>query len=70
MPKYGFQWWEEAKYYIEFEADSLEHAKELMKEACDVECDIEALPEMEQIFLKGDETWDFETLAEKPEEKI
>jgi hypothetical protein len=64
MPKFGFVWWEEGKYLIEFEADNLEHAKELMQEAHDIEMDIEVLPNMTQIFRKGDETWDFETLQQ------
>jgi hypothetical protein len=68
MPKYVFSYWEESKYAIEFEADSLEHAKELMKEAYEVECNVEELPEMERHYNKGDETWDFESLTELPEE--
>jgi hypothetical protein len=63
MPKYSFVFWEESKWGISFEADSLEHAKQLMDEAQEVE-GIQNLPEMEQFFKSGDETWDYETLME------
>jgi hypothetical protein len=63
MPKYSFVFWEESKWGISFEADSLEHAKQLMDEAQEVE-GIQNLPEMEQFFKSGDETWDYETLRE------
>jgi hypothetical protein len=63
MPKYSFVFWEESKWGISFEADSLEHAKQLMDEAQEVE-GIQNLPEMEQFFKSGDETWDYETLTE------
>jgi hypothetical protein len=63
MPKYSFVFWEESKWGISFEADSLEHAKQLMEEAQEVE-GIQNLPEMEQFFKSGDETWDYETLRE------
>jgi hypothetical protein len=63
MPKYSFVFWEESKWGISFEADSLEHAKQLMDEAQEVE-GIQNLPEMEQFFKSGDETWDYETLKE------
>jgi len=63
MPKYSFNFWEESKWAITFEADSLDHAKKLLAEA-EEEMGIEDLPEMERFFKKGDETWDVETLAE------
>jgi hypothetical protein len=63
MPKYSFVFWEESKWGVSFEADSLEHAKQLMDEAQEVE-GIQNLPEMEQFFKSGDETWDYETLRE------
>lgn len=64
MPKYAFTFWEESKWGIAFEADSLEHAKELLAEAYD-EMDVEGLPEVERFFIKGDEFWDMETLQER-----
>lgn len=63
MPRYSFNFWEQQKWGVSFEADNLEHAIALMKEAEEVE-GIQVLPEMEQFFKKGDETWDYETLAE------
>ncbi len=63
MPKYSFNFWEESKWGITFEADSLEHAKQLMNEAQEVE-GVDELPEVERFFKKGDETWDYETLKE------
>ncbi len=66
MPKYSFNFWEEQKWGITFEADNLEHAKQLMEEAQETE-GIQNLPEMEQFFKKGAETWDTETLTEVEE---
>ena len=63
MPKYSFNFWEESKWGITFEADSLEHAKQLMNEAQEVE-GVDELPEVERFFKKSSETWDYETLAE------
>lgn len=63
MPKYCFNFWEETKWGITFEADNLEHAQQLFREA-EEEMDIEGLPEIERFFKKGDETWDLSTLAE------
>jgi len=63
MPKYAFNFWEESKWAITFEADNLDHAKKLLAEA-EEEMDLDWLPEMERFFKKGDETWDSETLAE------
>ena len=64
MPKYSFSYWEETKWAITFEADNLEHAKQLIEEA-QAEADVDLLPEVEKFFKKGDETWDTETLEEK-----
>lgn len=64
MPKYSFNFWEETKWGVVFEADSLEHAKELMEESLNVD----DLPNVEKFFKKGDETWDTETLQEEKEE--
>jgi hypothetical protein len=63
MPKYSFNFWEESKWAITFEADSLEHAKQLMNEAEEVE-GVDELPEVERFFKKSNEIWDYETLAE------
>jgi hypothetical protein len=63
MPKYSFNFWEESKWGITFEADNLDHAKKLLAEA-EEEMDIDWLPQVERFFKKGDETWDIETLAE------
>jgi hypothetical protein len=63
MPKYAFNFWEESKWGITFEADNLDHAKKLLAEA-EEEMDIDWLPQVERFFKKGDETWDIETLAE------
>jgi len=63
MPKYSFNFWEESKWGITFEADSLEHAKQLMDEAQEVE-GVDELPEVERFFKKSNEIWDYETLTE------
>jgi hypothetical protein len=65
MPKYSFNFWEETKWGVVFEADNLEHAKELMEETLNVD----DLPNVEKFFKKGDETWDTETLQEEKGEK-
>lgn len=65
MPKFAFSFWEESKWGIVFEADNLEHAKQLLTEA-EEEMDVDALPEVERFFVKGDEFWDMETLMEQP----
>jgi hypothetical protein len=67
MPRYSFNLWEETKSVITFEADSLEHAKELLQEA-EQEMGVDELPEIKRYFQKGDETWDTETLAEIKED--
>jgi hypothetical protein len=66
MPRYSFNFWEEQKWGITFEADSLEHATQLMEEAQVAE-GVEDLPDMERFYKKGDETWDYETLTEVEE---
>jgi hypothetical protein len=67
MPKYSFNYWEETKCGISFEADNLEHAKKLLAEA-EEEMDLEWLPKMEKFFKKGHESWDIETLFEEKTE--
>lgn len=64
MAKYSFNFWEESKWSITFEADTLEHAKQLIAQAQE-ESDIDLLPQIEKHFKKGDETWDTETLTEE-----
>ncbi|CAB4137371.1 hypothetical protein UFOVP325_34 [uncultured Caudovirales phage] len=68
MPKYTFNFQENFKWGVSFEADNLEHAIALMKEAEATE-GIQNLPEMEQFFKSGDEDWDYETLAEEDTEE-
>jgi hypothetical protein len=67
MPKYSFNFWEEQKWGVVFEADNLEHAKQLFLEA-EENMGIDDLPNMERFFKKGDETWDYETLMELKED--
>lgn len=64
MPKYAFTLWEESKWGIMFEADNLEHAKQLLTEA-EEEMDVESLPYVDRFFIKGDEFWDIESLQER-----
>jgi hypothetical protein len=64
MPKYAFTIWEESKYAIVFEADSLEHAKELAQDNLDNECNADELPNAERFFRKGDENWLIEEMEE------
>lgn len=61
MAKFNFILWENTKYCIQFEAEDLEDAKKLLAEAED-EMDWEILPEAEQFFKKGDETWELDSL--------
>ena len=61
MPRYSLNYWEEQKWGISFEADSLEHAKELLDDTLDVD----ELPEVEKYFKKGDVNFDIDTLAEE-----
>jgi len=63
MPKYSLNYWEEGKYGIVFEADSPEHAKELLDDILDVD----DLPQVEKYFKKGDVYFDIDTLAEVEE---
>ena len=63
MPKYCFIIWEEAKYALTFEADNLEHAKQLIEEAQE-DYNADDLPNAERYFKKGDEFWDLESLFE------
>lgn len=54
MPKYQFVEHEYTKNIITFEADSLEHAKELMDEMLDVD----DLPNSEKFWKSGETDWD------------
>ena len=64
MPKYNFTIWEENKYNLTFEADSLEHAKQLAQENLEEIADADSLPNAERYFRKGDETWLIEEMEE------
>jgi hypothetical protein len=57
MPKYQFVEHEYTKNIITFEADSLEHAKELMDEMLDVD----DLPNSEKFWKSGETDWDTPT---------
>ncbi len=61
MPKYTFVVWEEAKYAVTFEADSEEHARELLDDTLNVD----DLPDAERVFVKGSEHWETDVLWEK-----
>lgn len=54
MPKYQFTEHEYTKRIITFEADSLEHAKELMDEMLDVD----DLPNSQKFWKSGETDWD------------
>jgi hypothetical protein len=54
MPKYTFRQYETTTHIVQFEADSLEHAKELMDEVFDVD----DLPESEKFWKNGQTDWD------------
>jgi hypothetical protein len=68
VPKFHFNYWEEAKYRIEFEAKDLAEAKELYLDATE-NGDIDGLPEMSKEWLKGSESWDDSTLEECEDDK-
>jgi len=57
MPKFQFVEHEYTKNIITFEADSLEHAKELMDDMIDVD----DLPESEKFWKSGETNWDLPT---------
>jgi hypothetical protein len=67
MPRYAFNLWEESKWTVSFNADNLEHAKELLLEAQE-ETSVEELPDVERYFRKGDEFCDTESLQEMKED--
>jgi len=54
MPKYQFVEHEYTKSIIIFEADSLEHAKELMEDIIDVD----DLPNSEKFWKSGETDWE------------
>lgn len=64
MPKYTFVIWEESKYAVTFEADSEEHARELLDDVYSEE----ELPNVESVFVKGHTHWDTKVLWEKKED--
>lgn len=68
MPKYNITIWEESKYNVSFEADSLEHAKQLAQKNLDEIADADSLPNAERYFRSGNETWEIETLTEVKED--
>lgn len=63
MPKYQFVEHEYTKNIITFEADSLEHAKELMEDMIDVDY----LPNSEKFWKSGETDWDEPTEIKETE---
>ncbi len=53
MPRFGFVEHEHIKRFIVFEADNLEHAKQLKEDAFS----IDDLPDAEEVWNKGDTAW-------------
>jgi len=64
MPNYNLTIWEQAKYNITFEADSLEHAKQLAQENLDEIADGDSLPNAVRFFRSGNETWEIDEIEE------
>jgi hypothetical protein len=64
MPKFTVRLYEEATYIVTFEADNLEHAKELLEDCYDPD----DLPAGEKYWRKGQEEFQMSTLAEKSDE--
>jgi hypothetical protein len=57
MPKYTVRVHEESTYIVQFEADSLEQAMELVDNAMDVD----DLPDSEKFWKNGQTNWDTPT---------
>jgi len=60
MPRYSFRFYENSVYIIEFDADNLDQAKQLIEDTIDVD----DLPNSEKSWKKGDEDWDTDSLTE------
>lgn len=65
MPRFRFVYWEEAKYFVEFDADNLEQAKELI----DGSVDVDDLPNVEKNWRKGSEELDAGSLTQITEDE-
>jgi hypothetical protein len=61
MPKFSIRVYEQTQYIIEFTADSIEHAKELLDAQ---PMDETELPEGTKYWRKGSDDWDIATLKE------
>lgn len=61
MPKFSIRVYEQTQYIVEFTADSLEHAKELL-DADPLSED--ELPEGAKYWRNGSDDWDLSTLKE------
>lgn len=61
MPKFSIRVYEQTQYIVEFTADSLEHAKELL-DADPLSED--ELPEGTKYWRNGSDDWDLSTLKE------
>jgi len=61
MPKFSIRVYEQTQYIIEFNADSLEHAKELLDAQ---PMDETELPDGTKYWRKGSDDWDLTTLSE------
>jgi hypothetical protein len=64
MPNYNLTILEYSKYNVKFEADSLEHAKQLAQENLDEISDADSLPNAERYFRQGNETWEIDEIQE------
>lgn len=60
MPKFSVVQLEDAKYIVQFEADNIEHAKELLEEATD----FEELPNSHRFWKNGATDFEMHTLTE------
>lgn len=64
MTKFTVRLYEEATYIVTFEADNLEHAKELLEDCLDPD----DLPDSEKDWRKGQDEFLLDSLAEKSDE--
>jgi hypothetical protein len=61
MPKFSIRVYEQTQYIVEFTADNLEHAKELLDAQ---PMDETELPDGTKYWRKGSDDWDLTTLKE------
>jgi len=64
MAKYAFNVWETSKYQIIFDADSREHARQILNATRN----LDELPNASQKWIKGNEDWDVALLEEVDED--